>query len=252
MLPGGEIMRFLITISFFLFVWHFLTLFNLIDPAFYPSPVKTISNLFLLFQTDQDFTLNIFFSLNRLFIASAIAFPAALLLALLASNKLWFDAILNPLIALSFPLPKVAIYPLMLLIFGIEEKSKIAMISIGMFYPVFINARLGFKKILTGPSSDILKIYPLKTLDFYWHYLLKGSQLEILTGLKLALNYGLTLVVVSETTASNNGLGYFIWRSWDQFKLINVYSSIFLLSAIGAIFYYGLDYVIERSRQKYF
>lgn len=245
-------MKSFLSVLFFLLAWHFLTQFSFIDPGFYPSPFKIITNLIQLLKSDNDFALNIIFSLKRLIWASLLTFPIAILLALLTSTNRWFDNLLNPFVAITFPLPKVAIYPLMLLVFGIDEKSKVALIAVGIFYPVFINSRLGFKKILNSPTAEILKIYPLKTFDYCWHYLLKGSQLEILTGLKLALNYGLTLVVVSETTASNNGLGYFIWRSWDQFKLINVYSSIFLLSAFGATFYYGLDYFIQRNRQKYF
>lgn len=245
-------MKSIISILLFLIVWHLMTVFSVIDPGFYPSPFKITLNLIQLLKSDSDFTLNVILSLKRLLWASLLTFPVAIMLALLTSTNRLFDHLINPFVALTFPLPKVAIYPLMLLVFGIDEKSKIALIAVGIFYPVFINSRLGFRKVLNGPTADILKIYPLKTFDYCWHYLLKGSQLEILTGLKLALNYGLTLVVVSETTASNNGLGYFIWRSWDQFKLINVYSSIFLLSALGAIFYYGLDYLIQKNRQKYF
>ena len=77
-----------------------------------------------------------------------------------------------------------------------------------------------------------------------------GTLQEILTGLKLALNYGLTLVVVSEISASNNGIGYFIWKSWDQFKIINVYSGVFVLSIIGFALYFTFNSFIEKIRLK--
>ncbi len=232
-------------------IWHYCSFFNVIDSAFYPSPVTIFSQMFHLFM-DSDFLLNMWSSLYRLFWSAVIAIPFAIGIAMISATTKSFDQIISPVIALTFPLPKVAIYPLMLLIFGIDENSKIALITIGLFFLVFVNARLGFLKLIQSQNYEITKIYRMKRLNFFYDFLIKGAQLEILTGIKLALNYGLTLVVVSEATTSNNGLGHFIWRSWDQFKIINVYAGVFTLSLIGVISYYSLDYYIERCRKKFF
>lgn len=244
-------MRSALTLLTLIVVWHISTIYNWIDPAFYPSPFKILNATFQLL-SESDLLFNIYSSLKRLLLAFIIAAPLAIGLAMLASVSKKFDEILSPVIALTFPLPKVAVYPLMLLIFGMDETSKIALILIGLFYIIFINSRLGFKKLLISPANDVVFIYPLKKNDYIFQYMLKGSQLEILTGIKLALNYGLTLIVVSEATTSNNGIGYFIWRSWDQFKIINVYTGVFVLSFIGLVMYYSLDCVISIQRKKYF
>lgn len=244
-------MRSIFTLLFLLIFWHFLTEFHYIDPIYYPSPLK-IFTVTVHLLSDTDLLFNIYSSLKRLFLAFIIAAPLAISLAMLASVSKKIDEVLSPIIAVTFPLPKVAIYPLMLLIFGMDETSKIALILIGLFYIIFINSRLGFKRLLISPANDVVFIYPVKKSDYIFQYMLKGAQLEILTGIKLALNYGLTLIVVSEATTSNNGIGYFIWRSWDQFKIINVYSGVFVLSFIGLITYYSLDYLIGIQRKKYF
>lgn len=244
-------MRSILTIIAAAIAWHLLVNIQLIDSAFYPSPFAVIKNLGTLL-TDQYFLMDIWSSFGRLFVAITITFPLAIFFAAACAKFNIVDQIFNPIVALTFPLPKVAIFPLMLLVFGIDEKSKIALISVGIFYPVFINSRIGFKKLISGKTAEILAIYPLKRLDFIYHYLLKGAQLEILTGMKLAVNYGLTLVVVSETTTSNNGIGYYIWRSWDQFKLINVYSGVYFLSLTGFFLYYSFDYLITHQRKKFF
>ena len=98
---------------------------------------------------------------------------------------------------------------------------------------------------------DIITIYPLTRFHYFFYFLIKGSLQEILTGLKLALNYGLTLVVVSELTASNNGIGYFIWKSWDQFKVVDVYSGVLTLSILGFLLYYFFNKIIERTTRFY-
>lgn len=231
--------------------WHALCFWGIVDPVFFPAPLNVIQNTFFLLVNDG-LLIHIFHSMRRLMFAAGIAIPFGVCLAILMAHSKNLDNYLNPLIAFTFPLPKVAIYPLLLLISGIDDLSKILLISIGMFYLIFINTRVGVKRLLNSQAYDIIKIYKLKKTDYFSEFILKGSQQEILTGLKLALNYGLTLVVVSELSTSNNGIGYYIWRSWDQFKIINVYSGIFILSLIGFVFYFSFNALIERSKEKFF
>ncbi len=197
-----------------------------------------------------DLLSNTISSLYRLSIAALVAIPTAIALATITSTVKWFDELFEPIIAFTFPLPKVAIYPLLLLIFGIDQKSKIALIAIGIFYLVFINTRLGMKKLLASQINDIVLVYKLSRWNYFVNYLVKGSQLDILTGIKIALNYALTLVIVSEATVSNNGIGYFIWRSWDQFNILNVYSSVLLLCLIGYVSYFLFEKYIAHCRRK--
>jgi NitT/TauT family transport system permease protein len=171
--------------------------------------------------------------------------------SLTCSHYKAFDDFLNPLIAFTFPLPKVALYPLLLLVFGIDSWSKIALISIGLFYLLHIHFRIGFLRVLSSSYSEIINIYPLRRWDYLWNFLLKGTLQELFTGLQVALNYGLTLVVVSEFSASNNGIGYFIWKSWDQFKIINVYSGVVLLSCLGFLLFTFFTFLIDSDRKKY-
>ena len=241
----------LITIISVGLIWEFLVHQSIIDRSFFPAPHSILQNTYLLFT--QDNLLNeILHSLGRLGLSFLITFPFSIILALLTSHWKPLDDFINPLIAFSFPLPKVAIYPLLLLIFGIASSSKIALISIGIFYLMYINFRIGFLRLLSSQFFEIAKIYQFKGYNYFWNFLIRGSQQEIYTGLKLALNYGLTLVVVSEISISNNGIGHFIWRSWDQFKISNVYSGVLCLSVIGFVFYYSFNYLIDRARKLYF
>lgn len=223
--------------------------FNQLDPLYYPAPLSVAMNTLTLL-VHGDLLSNTISSLYRLSIAALVAIPTAIALATITSTVKWFDELFEPIIAFTFPLPKVAIYPLLLLIFGIDQKSKIALIAIGIFYLVFINTRLGMKKLLASQINDIVLVYKLSRWNYFVNYLVKGSQLDILTGIKIALNYALTLVIVSEATVSNNGIGYFIWRSWDQFNILNVYSSVLLLCLIGYVSYFLFEKYIAHCRRK--
>ena len=241
----------LISMLIIAFSWHFSSYFNIVDPFFFPSPFKIFKNTYLLVINDG-LLIQVYHSMKRLFLAASVATPLGIGLAILMTHSKVMDDYINPLIAFSFPLPKVAIYPLLLLIAGIGDLSKVFLIGLGMFYLIFINTRMGLKRLMNGQAVEIVKIYKIRRVDYIYEFLLKGAQLEILTGLKLALNYGLTLVVVSEFSTSNNGIGYYIWRSWDQFKIINVYSGILILSVIGCGLYFGFNALIERAKEKFF
>lgn len=222
---------------------------SLWDIAFFPTPSSVLYNT-IAELTQGALAMHLFMSLKRLIIALVIAFPLAIFFALLTQKISIIDYFIDPIVALTFPLPKVAIFPLVMLILGIDDGSKIALIAIGMFYLFYVNTRLAIKEILNSEYSQIQKVFPFKFIDYYWHFILRGSTRGILTGLKLGLNYGLTLVVVSELTAAKNGVGYYIWKSWDQFQIINVYSGVAILSLVGCIFYFSIEKYIDYIHQK--
>jgi ABC-type nitrate/sulfonate/bicarbonate transport system permease component len=220
----------------------------LVDSRFFPPPTSVLKNTFAILINDG-LLQHIFFSLGREASAFLIAAPLALFLAILCSHYKNIDDLVSPLVGLTFPLPKVAIFPLMLLIFGIDSKSKIALIAVGLFYLLFIHFRSGFLRLKNSLYSDVIKIYPFTTIEYFWSFLFKGSLQEILIGLQVAFNYALTLIVVSEATVSTNGIGHFIWRSWDQYRILDVYSGVFVLSILGFVQYSFFDLLLARYRR---
>jgi NitT/TauT family transport system permease protein len=219
-----------------------------VDSRFFPTPFMIMSNTYFSF-LHSNLLAQILSSLSREAIAFLIASPLAMILALICSHYKNLDDLISPLIAFTFPLPKVAVFPLMLLLFGIDSASKIALISIGVFYLMFIHFRLGFMRLKNSIYYDVIRIYPFTSSQYIWSFLFKGSLQEILTGFQVAFNYALTLVVVSEATVSTNGIGHFIWRSWDQYRILDVYSGLLVLCLIGFIQYSFFDLLLTRNRR---
>lgn len=230
--------------------WHLLSFYKIFDAEFFPSPFIVLNRLALLIN-EVDFLLNIKASLLRLLSGTLISIPLAFITSLICSHSKSIDRIFNPFIAFTFPLPKVAIMPLLMLIFGIGDSFKIAIISLGMFYLLFINLRSSMIFFKKSPLADVVKIYGISGKDYFYHVLLKGIFLNFLIGLQTALGYGLTLVVVSEFSMSKNGIGNFIWKSWDQFKIIDMYAGIYFLCILGFTQYTILDALIMRQSQKH-
>lgn len=227
--------------------WEFAAYQGSIDIQFYPPPHLFILKSWQLF-TGDFFLTHFVNSMTRFVLAGILSIPLACLLGIWTGSSKLIDRLLNPFFALTYPLPKVALFPLILLVFGLGDFSKIVLIAIGMFYLIYINVRNGTKRILNSQLMEIISIYKIRGWNFYYHFLLKGILRDFFVGLKASVGYGLLLVVVSEFSASRNGIGHFIWQSWDQFRVVDMYAGIFILCLLGLIFSYALDLIIERTR----
>ncbi|AUO00083.1 ABC transporter permease subunit [Bacteriovorax stolpii] len=234
-----------LTILLMALLWELLAFKQIVDVQFFPPPHLFIAKMFELLKGDF-FHNDLCNSLWRFFLASLISIPLACFLGLEAGASKIADRIINPFLALTYPLPKVAIFPLILLIFGLGDSSKVILIAIGMFYLIYINVRNGTKRILTSPLMDIVHVYKISGWNYYYHFLLKGIFRDFLVGLKAALGYGLLLVVVSEFSVSKNGIGHFIWQAWDQFRIIDMYAGVLILCLLGLCFSYVLDTIIDK------
>ena len=117
--------------------WHLLCYLTIVDPAFFPTPLSIFKNTFMLLSRDH-LLIQVYYSLKRLIIAFGLSAPLAIVLAMVVAHFKKIDDFINPIVAFTFPLPKVALYPLLLLIFGIDDLSKIALIGVGIFYLIFI------------------------------------------------------------------------------------------------------------------
>jgi NitT/TauT family transport system permease protein len=186
-------------------------------------------------------------SLLRLTAALMISIPLAFGAAILCYLYRKFDRIFSSLIYTTFSIPKVALFPLFLVLFGIGSTSQVLLILTGSFYLLFSAIDLSFKRIAQSPLHDLTAVYQLRQRDIILNLLLKGSKLAFLTGMKAAVGYGLVLVVVSESTASVNGVGHYIWLAWDRFEVETLYASIFLLALVGFIFQTFFDFLIRKN-----
>lgn len=231
-------------------VWHLLVQINVIDKEFFPSPFKIIQHLSTLIVSNK-LLAEAAISGWRLFLGTLISVPLAVIASVLCSQFSLADGALKPIIGFTYPLPKVAIIPLLMLIFGIGDAFKVAVIALGMFYLMFIALSTSLLRFKESTLNNVVKVYQIKGFNYFYHILLKAIFLDFLVGVKLAAGYGLTLVVVSEFSMSRNGIGNFIWKSWDQFNVLDMYSGIFFLGLVGFFIYAALDYIISKAAKYY-
>lgn len=217
-----------------LVLWEVSVRTGLLDERFFPAPTSIVSTLVDEAQSGELWT-NTAISLRRLFIGIVVGGMPALVIGLLMGLYRPLRVAIDPIIAATYPIPKSAILPLLLLIFGLGEGSKIAMVAIGVFFPVAINTAAGVLEI-DRIYHDVGKNYGAGRWQTFRTIALPGAMPLILTGVRLGFGLGLILIVIAEMVGARSGLGYMIWDAWQIFQVEVMYVGLIVISVIGVLF----------------
>jgi NitT/TauT family transport system permease protein len=222
-----------------LVVWEVCARLGFIDTRFFPAPSSVISALVDMLRTGELLT-HTAVSLERLAYGTVIGALPALLLGIAMGLNRSIRAFFDPLIAATYPVPKSAILPLALLIFGLGEGSKIFMVAIGVFFPMVINTTTGVLEI-NKIYLDVGRNYKATRWNTFWTIALPGALPVIMTGLRLGIGIGLVLIAIAEMVGAKSGLGYLIWSAWSTFAVEQMYVGLFVIALIGFLVTLGLN-----------
>jgi len=222
-----------------LVVWEVAARVGLIDTRFFPAPSSILSLLIDMLKSGELLT-HTAVSLRRLFWGSVIGGVPALVLGIVMGLNRTIRALLDPIIAATYPIPKSSILPLALLIFGLGESSKIFMVAIGVFFPVAINATTGVLEI-NKIYLDVGRNYKADRWNMFWTIALPGALPVIMTGFKLGIGIGLILIAIAEMIGAKSGLGFLIWSAWETFAVEQMYVGLFMIALIGFVLTLALN-----------
>jgi len=214
-----------------LVAWETAARLGLVSRIFLPSPTRIFTFLFesLL---EGDLLPAIGATLGRMGTGFALGVVPALLLGWgmgrLARLSMFFD----PIIAALHPVPKIAIFPLLMLVFGIGEASKVVVIGITTFFPVVINTYAGTRQI-NPVYFEVARNYGARRWQVLSRVILPGSLPTVLAGVRIALNISLVISLSVELLASRTGLGVMIWFAWQTLRVEQLFGVIFITALIG-------------------
>jgi len=142
--------------------------------------------------------------------------------------------IIQPLIDGTFPIPKIALLPLYIMIFGIGEESKYAIIATAVIYLVLINTVAGVRNI-EKIYLDVGANFHASRLMMFTDIALPGALPMIMTGVKLGSGVALLVLVAAELVGAKTGLGYLIWTSWQVFQVEKMYVGLMVIAILGFV-----------------
>jgi NitT/TauT family transport system permease protein len=226
-----------------LLVWEILVRLGMLDARFFPAPSSIAGTFYdMVFRTqwNNSLTWHVLVSLSRALIGFVLgAIPAIILGAVMGLVPL-VRAAIQPVVGAIFPIPKVAILPLLMLIFGIGEESKWAIIAVGVFFQVLIATAAGVANI-DRIYLDVGANFRAGRLARYTTIALPGALPMIFAGLRLGWGAALLLLVTAEMVSSQSGIGFIIWRAWQLMTVEDMYVGLVVIAFIGVVSFWMLD-----------
>jgi len=187
-------------------IWHFLALTETIRSNLLPPPQEVINEILILTRDGSLFS-HILISLSRVFYGFIFGAIAATLLGVLTGVSPLMRRFFDPTIQALKAVPSLAWVPLFILWFGIFEDSKIALISVGVFFPIYLNLMMGIRQI-DKKMVEVAHVYNLNSFQTIRWILLPGIIPEWVTGLRSGLALGWMFVIAAELMGASEGLGY--------------------------------------------
>jgi NitT/TauT family transport system permease protein len=195
------------------------------------APLDTLQRLGMLFAQER------FFEHARatgiaFFYAASLSLVGGLVLGVAIGSSRVADEILSPLLGTLYSIPKIMLYPVILLIFGLGLSAKVAFGAIHGFFPVALFA-IGAIRNIRPVLLRTGRIMRLSRLSLARHILLPAALPEIVTGIRIGFSTTLLGTLIGELFASSEGLGFMLIRAMDIHNVPDIMALTLLLFLIA-------------------
>ena len=198
-----------------------------------PRPSDVVATLVQLWKSGLFFQ-HVAPSLTRLAVGSAMGVLAGVAVGVMIGLFSLARAGLVPLVAALFPIPKIALLPLFVIWFGIDEGSKYALIALGTFTPTVV-ATFGAVDNVDRTLVRMGQSFGLKWWSIVRKIVLPGALPGILSGLRISLSIGIILLVAAEMLGAQYGIGAYILEAGSLYDLERLFAGVVILSSLGVV-----------------
>jgi len=226
-------------------VWQLIAAAQVVSPLFLPAPTEIVKAYVQMFH-DPEIWLDLETSgLEVLYgfgLAVVIGLPMGIVMG-------WYRPIryaLDPFIAFFYSTPRIALTPLMVIWLGIGIWSKVAVIFLGAFFPIAINAMAGIRS-LDPLLLRAARSFGARDAQIFRTIALPGTVPFILTGIRLGVGHALIGLVVAELIAAQYGIGKLMEDSFDVFNMATGFAALILIAVTGVV----LTIAIQRLERRF-
>ena len=209
-----------------LLVWQLSPL-----PEYILSPLQ-IARHFVQALGSAELYENIGASLGRSLPGFALGSALGALLGLAAGTARWFDRLLSPAVFLTYPVPKIVMLPIFMIWFGIGDLSKVLIIALACFYPVFINAYYGVRQTRTILVWSALNMGASRG-EIFRRVVLPSAAPMIFASLRVSLALSFIVMFAAEMINARSGLGHMIRVAENSLRFDLMYVSLLAIALLG-------------------
>ncbi len=185
-------------------------------------------------------------SLYRLVAALAIGVVLGAPVGLWLGRSPKADAWFSPVIYILYPLPKIVLLPILLVLLGLADAPKIVLIALTIFFQVVVVMRDAAWGI---PEATVTSVRSLgaSRLPLWRHVIVPATLPDLFTTLRVSSGIAIAILFFAESIAGDTGLGYFIMESWGMVNYPRMFAGIIALAALGVVVYVIFDIAERRA-----
>ncbi|MBQ1761961.1 MAG: aliphatic sulfonate ABC transporter permease SsuC [Aquincola sp.] len=198
-----------------------------------PEPLAVVKAFFSLAQSGELWT-HVAVSTRRAALGFAIGGGLGLLLGLLTGSFKAAETLLDSTLQMVRNIPALALIPLVILWFGIDETAKLFLVSLGVFFPIYLNTFHGIRSVDKG-LIEMARSYGLRGWPLYRQVILPGALPSILVGVRFSLGLTWVLLIVAETISAQAGIGYLTMNAREFLQTDVVLVGILLYALLGKL-----------------
>jgi sulfonate transport system permease protein len=219
-------------------VWEAAVDFGWVPQSLIAGPIA-VTRRFLEMASDGTLARHIGISTERLVLGFGIGTSTGILLGVLVAFRPTAARLFEPTVLSLIPIPPIAWIPLLIVLLGIGEASKVALISIGSFCTLFLQSAYGIR---TGDRMLVEMARVLNKSDraLLWRVLFPGALPGILASMRVALALSWTLLIASEVIASSSGLGWLVWNARNFSRPNDMFVGMATVGLLGKLSDWGL------------
>lgn len=214
-------------------VWQLSTQSGWLSTRVLPAPLDVLKATTRLALSGELLT-HVKISAGRALAGFAIGGGTGLVLGLLTGSVRWAETLLDTTLQMIRNIPPLALIPLVILWFGIDEAAKLFLVSIGVFFPIYINTFHGIRSVDKG-LIEMGRSYGLRGWSLYKEIILPGALPSILVGVRFSLGLMWVLLIVAETISAQAGIGYMTMNAREFLQTDIVLVGILLYAFLGKL-----------------
>ncbi|GKH47486.1 MULTISPECIES: ABC transporter permease [Anaerotruncus] len=176
-----------------------------------------------------------------LFLALAVGVPVGLLMA---ASPRW-NALLHPIVYFSYPVPKTALLPVAMLLFGLRDGSKILIILLTVLFQVIVATRDAARAVDPGLYQVAVSAGASRG-RLLGQITLPAVLPELFTSLRIGVGTALAVLFIVEAYGTRAGIGYYILDAWSRIDYLEMYGGIVVISVVGAALFLAVDLLARR------
>ncbi|MBN8746887.1 Putative aliphatic sulfonates transport permease protein SsuC [Xylophilus ampelinus] len=211
--------------------WQIASSLGWLSTRVLPAPIDVVKAAWSLAVSGELWT-HVKVSAGRALLGLAIGGGTGLVLGLLTGSVKFFETLLDSTIQMVRNIPALALIPLVILWFGIDETAKLFLISVSVFFPIYLNTFHGIRNV-DPQLIEMGRTYGLSRWQLYRDVILPGALSSILVGLRFSLGLMWVILIVAETISAQAGIGYLTMNAREFLQTDVVLVGILLYALLG-------------------